>query len=109
MAWETRNGRGRYYTRSKKQNGRTVRTYIGTGPRAEQAAAEDEARREKRKALADSLRAEEQRHADAIASLIELGRLVDLLMKATLTQEGYHLHARGEWRRRRHACNDNKS
>ena len=54
MSWEKRNRGTEYYTRSKKTNGRVVREYIGRGPEAERAAAEDAARkadREKRHAL----------------------------------------------------------
>ncbi len=42
MAWESRERGGLYYTRSRREWGRVVRTYYGTGPIADQAAAQDE-------------------------------------------------------------------
>jgi hypothetical protein len=101
MAWETRNGRGAYYTRSRRQGRRVVREYLGKGMVAELAAvldARDQAeRREKRQALAR----ERERLEAADEPLAELCRLTDLLARGALLAAGYHQHARGHWRRRR--------
>lgn len=98
MSWEINYGR-RVYTRSVRQGQKIIRTWFGSGPRAEQAAAEDEARRAARAAQAKARRAEARHHAATLAPLIELGCLTDLTMQATLIAAGFHQH-HGEWRRR---------
>ncbi len=101
MAWETRNGRGRYLTRSRRRNGRVVREYVGTGKVAELAALIDEQERVLRKA-------EDIARQAAIAELQALGadvaefcQLVDLATRVALVANGYHQHHRGEWRKKR--------
>ncbi len=101
MAWETRNGRGRYYTRSKKINGRVVREYIGTGLIGELAAAQDSERRARRLE-------EEATWKAAKAEMDELGDVVNRfsqdvsrLLGLSLLSAGYYRHNRGEWRCRR--------
>ena len=47
MSWEERNGT-RYYTRSRRQNGKIVREYFGRGRVAELHAKLDELKREER-------------------------------------------------------------
>ena len=99
MGWETRRGRGRYYTRSRREGGRVVREYVGTGPIAELAAQAD--------ALHRQLRAVERAQRQAVRMLAappelqRLDRLVMELYRASLLVAGYHQHARGAWRRRR--------
>ena len=101
MAWESRGG-WRYYTRSRRVDGKVVREYVGGGAEGAEAAAADVQRRAQRKAQAQALRAEALQHAEAVAPLDDLCRLTDLLMEATLLSLNYHQHARGAWRRKRH-------
>src|SRR4051812_33802742 len=94
MSWESRPRGGRYYTRSRRVNGRVVREYLGTGPRAEAAAARDRARRRLAQAHRDARRA-----LDADLGLLDAVAI--LLARADLVAAGYHQHARGQWRKRR--------
>jgi hypothetical protein len=101
MTWETRERGGRYYTRSKKVNGRVVREYIGTGRVAELVAQMDALERRKRRLDALDLRDEKAELADLDARLDELDDLAELLARAALLAAGFHQHKRGEWRKRR--------
>src|SRR2546423_12759299 len=97
MAWEVKKG-CRFYTRSLWRNGRVIRQYLGTGPEAEKAAAEDEARRAERKARREADRAEMGRRDEADDAVAELHEVIDLAAHAALTAQGFHQHDRGEWR-----------
>jgi hypothetical protein len=98
MGWE----KGRYYTRSRKVNGRVTREYLGTGEAAERAARQDALARQEREAR----RAARAELAALDAPLDDLAELTDLLARAVLAAAGYRQHHRGEWRKRRgHADN----
>ena len=101
MGWETRRGRGRYYTRSRKVNGRIIREYVGTGLVAELAAQQDVEARAQRLAERERLKREAAQWASATAPLTDLSRLLDGLTAAALIAAGYHQHHRGAWRKRR--------
>lgn len=102
MAWERRDGcAGRYYTRSRKVNGRVVREYVGTGPVAEFSAAHDADERARRTAEAARARGERERLAREEEPVAALDAAVATLTKAALVLAGYHQHDRGEWRRRK--------
>src|SRR5215212_4919206 len=102
MTWETRRGRDRYYTRSRKVNGRITRQYVGTGLVVEHAAQQDAEARAQRLAERQRLQHEAARWASAAAPLTELSRLLDGFTAAALIAAGYHQHHRGAWRKRRH-------
>jgi hypothetical protein len=105
MSWERRKRGTQHYTRSKKINGRVEREYIGRGPEAEQAAAEDAARQAGREAR----RAQQHELERLDASIAELCALVDAQVQAHLLTHGYHRPHRGEWRKRRKDKDDRTS
>jgi hypothetical protein len=100
MPWESRRGRGAYYTRSRKVNGQVVREYVGGGFAGQYAALRDEQERQARAAEREQLRAMQRADAEADAALAALIDATTTLARATLILAGYHRH-KGEWRRRR--------
>ena len=100
MGWETRKGRGRYYTRSRRVNGRVIREYVGCGGLAEALASLDALDRLEREE-ARILRREELAEWDEIGDeLIALGRVSKVAVAAALQEHGFHQH-KGQWRRKR--------
>jgi hypothetical protein len=98
--------KGRYYTRSRKINGRVVREYCGTGKLAELAAEIDAIKRADREAEREARRAEKDELDALDDSVTELDEMADLLARAALLAVGYRQHKRGEWRRKRRGSDD---
>lgn len=98
MGWDKS---GRYYTRSKRVNGRVVREYIGGGRVGELASQMDAIERDKREAERRRAQLEREEIAELDAPLDELNELADLLARAALLAAGYAQHNRGEWRKKR--------
>jgi hypothetical protein len=100
MGWDhkQRGAPAGYYYRSRRVNGRSIKEYVGTGPRALQVAQQVADR--KAAGLADRRRIEEQRAQVAPAKTVATAfhALVVLLARATLLLGGYRDH-HGEWRR----------
>jgi hypothetical protein len=97
MGWE----RGRYYTRSRKVNGRVVREYIGGGEVGALVAQLDAIEREKRETDSQVARVTAERLAAADAPLIDFESQCDLLVRAVMLAAGFRRHHRGEWRKQR--------
>jgi hypothetical protein len=93
--------KGRYYSRSRKVNGRVVREYCGVGEVAELAAQMDAINRADREAEREAQRALKAELDALDAGVKELDELADLLARAALLAAGYRRHKRGEWRRKR--------
>jgi hypothetical protein len=102
MAWESRDGTGhRYYTRSRRVNGRVVREYVGSGRRGA-AAAQHDAERRARQDDERLAREAERARLQAIDAQVEAwDEQVKPVIQGLLLLAGYHQHQRGEWRKRR--------
>jgi len=104
MPWEDRPG-GRYYYRAKKSKGKVVKEYVGVGPKADAAAAEDahgrEVRAAQRQATDEHLATLEQEWAQPLEEFIYFSTLCEALLAGTLLAQGFHQHDRGAWRKRR--------
>jgi hypothetical protein len=97
MGWE----RGRYDTRSRREDGRIVREYVGSGEVAALIAQFDAIERDRRAGERIAVRLERERIDALDAPLLALDNLADLMTRAALLAAGYRQHHRGEWRRRR--------
>jgi hypothetical protein len=106
MPWESRKGRGRYYHRKYRRNGKTFKEYFGIGPVAEQAAAEDAQRAANIRAQRKARQTDEESWQMAQHPLDQLSQLTSILLQGTLIAAGYYQHDRGEWRLNRHENED---
>ncbi|MBM3215286.1 hypothetical protein FJZ36_10275 [Candidatus Poribacteria bacterium] len=109
MAWERRNGRGHYYTRSLRVGKRVVRQYIGAGALAEAMAALDAAERRTRATERERWRRCKARYDALDAQAAEGFRQTSTMIRGLLALDGYHQHHRGEWRRKRGAKGKDES
>ena len=99
--WERRERGGLYYTRSRKENGRVVREYVGGGVLGELAARMDAEDRRRRQEEAAAWR-EERERLEELADLVdELCEDVETIVRSALLVAGFRRHKRGEWRRKR--------
>ena len=100
MGWETRERGGRYYTRSRRENGRVVREYVGAGAVGELAALRDAQERHRRKEADERGRALLEQAEELAAPVLELYEAADMLLRAHLVAAGYARY-KGEWRLKR--------
>lgn len=100
MAWERR-GKGKYYYRSLRLNGRVVKEYVGAGPAAEEIAKLDADARRMAAAEKAAWREKMAKYAEITAMIIELEQWSKLLIEAHMYAAGYHRQNRGPWRKKR--------
>ena len=97
MGWESRKRGSKYYTRSRRVDGRVTRTYIGIGPLAELIASLDELKRLEKEE--EDLRSKEELECfeEAAVFLNDLEEAAEILTTAHLLAAGAH-HHKGTWR-----------
>lgn len=95
MAWLQR-GQKRYYYQTICKNGRRTSHYVGTGAAVERLLQEVATRKQDRLQRLHEQQCQEQ----ATAPLLDLARLTDALLTATLLAEGFHYYQR-RWRKKR--------
>ncbi|QJW94611.1 hypothetical protein [Frigoriglobus tundricola] len=105
MAFETRKVGGTKYLYLSERDpatGKVRKRYVGTGPKADAAAAALEARRKRRadERLAVERVRSELGAVDALMAELDAG--ATLVMEAALYAAGYHRPNYGPWRKRRH-------
>jgi hypothetical protein len=98
--WLTRGTKKCFYL-SKRINSRPRSVYVGTGPAAEAAADEVEARKRERLRASNACAALKARIGTAEHPLDALCEGLDVLASASLLALGYHRHDRHAWRKRR--------
>jgi hypothetical protein len=100
MAWETRERGGRYYYRARREGGRVVKEYVGTGEIAEIVAHAEETLRSHRQREAPRWQAELEPLTKLATPMAELCEAAEILARATLIAAGFR-RRKGEWRRAR--------
>jgi hypothetical protein len=109
MAWEARLGtKARYYYRSRRVDGRVLKTCYGTGDRATEAARQDAEASAARAADELLARAEQAGYEPLDRLTDELDAGTDLLLESVLLATGHHQH-KSQWRRQRHGSHRDKS
>ena len=100
MSWESRNGRGRFYTRSHRVGGKIVRVYCGTGDVGLLMAKQDDLKRKQIAAAKQACR-KRQNEGDSLDRTVAAAcDAIELFARASLIAAGYRQHRRGEWRKR---------
>jgi len=105
MGWETRNGRAYYYEK-KREDGRVVSRYVGTGLTAQLAENVNEMLRIEREELRVEKLVQKAIDHDIDAQLRGARRATKIITEAVLIASGYHKH-KGQWRRKRWGKREN--
>lgn len=100
MSWETRGNR-EYYFSARREGGRVVKEYYGSGKVAELTAEMHGIERADRDMQREVYRGVIVELADLDEPLDTLAELTNLLVRAALVSAGYRQHKRGEWRKSR--------
>lgn len=100
MAWETR-GNNQYYYRGRRVNGRVVKTYYGNGDDACKRSQFETQQKLRDLVIRQHINAEKESLDALDRDVAEQSDMAELVARLALVEKGFHLHQRGEWRKRR--------
>ncbi len=98
MGWETRERGGSYYYQKRREGGRVISRYVGSGAVANFVAMMDAQEQAERVLKRAAILAERASDEATETQLDELGEMLKTLTTAALLAAGFHTHKR-EWRR----------
>lgn len=99
MAWEERNGKS-YYYRKRREGGRVVSEYIGTGYAADLVAQLDQIEQQRQTEAREQWHRQQAKQTVLDSEIAEYTRLVQTLTAAVLLAGGCHRPKR-QWRVKR--------
>ena len=100
MSWENRPNGRKYYTRSRRVNGRIQREYVGAGSLGELAEQFDIEEREERQLRAEAIREAKLARDSFDELLTQFEDIAETIGRGLMIAAGYHQHNRSEWRKR---------
>ena len=102
MPWEKRARGGRYYTRSRRHQGKIIRQYLGHGEKGRKAALEDANKRANRASRIKARRHQQVEYENTLNQVRAFEAVSNQITHAMLQAAGYHAHKGSEWRKKRH-------
>ena len=100
MAWEKRGGNYYFYT-GHRSNGRVVKLYYGKGNVGQQRAEVDSLRKHRAMIIKHRIQQEMDSLDELDRNVAQQAEIAELIARLALVEKGFHLHQRGEWRKRR--------
>src|SRR4051794_1062298 len=97
-----RRGERVYRYTHRREGDKVLKVYAGSGEAALEAGRREEEERHRRREEAEEARRRQRQAEEALVPLEAFSRLLDVATGAVLTRLGFRLHARGEWRLRKH-------
>ena len=100
MPWEKR-GNNYYYYTGQRFNGRVVKLYYGKGEDAQKRAKVNSLQKLRAMIIKQHIQQEMDSLDELDRNVAQQAEIAELIARLALVEKGFHLHQRGEWRKRR--------